>query len=234
MCKLLGFLYYNELNGKISYIVVPLIVAGIFENIKLLSDLFEFLNIKVEEEEMETDTLVINFPSLDGDGILVKDLSFSYGNDNQLRLKNVSFQIWPGQRVAIVGDNGAGKSTLIKCLIGLYRNYTGHIFYERNDLKHMSAKLVFQHVGAVFQDFSKYDFSVKENIGVGDIDHLADEERIRTAAEKSGANVFIEKLENQYETEVGSSFVQSTKRLSKKSSCHKIKGELIRLAQLYV
>ncbi|MFD3257937.1 ABC transporter ATP-binding protein [Paenibacillus lentus] len=185
---------------------ISLSIAGIFENIKLLSDLFEFLNIKVEEEETETDTPETNFPSLNSNGILVKDLSFAYDNDDQLRLKNVSFQIKPGQRVAIVGDNGAGKSTLIKCLIGLYRNYTGHIYYENTDLKHMSAKLVFQHVGAVFQDYSKYDFSVKENIGVGDIDHLDDEEGIRAAAEKSGAHAFIEKLEKQYDTEVGSTF----------------------------
>jgi ATP-binding cassette, subfamily B, bacterial len=185
---------------------VSLSVAGIFENIKLLSDLFEFLNIKVDEETVETDTPVTDFPSLDRDGIVVKDLSFAYDIDNQLRLKNVSFQIKPGQRVAIVGDNGAGKSTLIKCLMGLYRNYTGHIYYENIDLKHMSDKLVFQHVGAVFQDYSKYDFKVKENIGIGDIDHLTDDEGIRAAAEKSGANEFIEKLEKQYETEVGNSF----------------------------
>lgn len=187
-------------------VAVSLSVAGIFENIKLLSDLFDFLNIKVEEEKTETDTPAIHFPSLNQHGIVVKDLSFAYDNDKHLRLKNISFQIKPGQRVAIVGDNGAGKSTLIKCLIGLYRNYAGHIFYENTDLKHMNAKLVFQHVGAVFQDYSKYDFSVKENIGIGDIERLADEEGIRAAAEKGGAHEFIQKLEHQYETEVGNAF----------------------------
>lgn len=185
---------------------VSLSVAGIVENVKLLSDLLAFLNIKVEEETTQTDTPAIHFPSLNQHGIVVKDLSFAYDTDKKLRLKNVSFQIKPGQRVAIVGDNGAGKSTLIKCLLGLYRNYDGHIFYENTDLKHMNAKLVFQHVGAVFQDYSKYDFSIKENIGIGDIERLTDDEGIRAAAEKSGAHEFIQKLEHQYETEVGNTF----------------------------
>ncbi len=185
---------------------VSMSVAGMFENVKFLSDMFAFLNIQVEEEQAETDTPATEFPALNEHGIRVENVSFAYDIDNRLRLKNVSFHIKPGQRVAIVGDNGAGKSTLIKCLLGLYRNYTGHIYYEHTDLKHMSAKLVFQHVGAVFQDYSKYDFSVKENIGIGDLERLDDEEGIRAAAERSGAHEFIAKLEHQYETDVGNTF----------------------------
>lgn len=185
---------------------VALSLSGTFENIKLLSDLFEFLNIPLEEEEIETPKLITQFPKMNIEGIKVRNLSFAYDNDNQKRLNNISFDIKPGQRVAIVGDNGAGKSTLIKCLIGLYRNYEGDIFYENVNLKLMSPKLVFKHVGAVFQDYSRYEFTIKENIGVGNIDDISNEQAIIHAAKKSGANDFIEKLGKKYDTEVGSSF----------------------------
>ncbi|WP_169450834.1 ABC transporter ATP-binding protein [Paenibacillus taiwanensis] len=184
---------------------IALSISGIYENTLSLRDMFRFLELPSEvcaSEEMD-DT--IPFPALRKKGITVHNLSFKYSADTSWILKDISFSILPGKKIAIVGNNGAGKSTLIKCLLGLYRTYEGTILYEDVDLKQIPSKVLLRNASAVFQDFVKYEQTVKENIGYGNMDRMTDEE-ILAAAKKGDAHSFVQKLELGYETELGTSF----------------------------
>ncbi|NQX45454.1 ABC transporter ATP-binding protein [Paenibacillus tritici] len=181
---------------------IALSISGSYENFIQLSDLIEFLEIPEDKDtnEESVDTIPIVRK------LSVNNLSYSYEGNSQFTLKNISFCLERGQRVAIVGKNGAGKSTLVKCLLGLYKNYSGTILYGATDLKTISQKALHKHVSAIFQDFSKYNFSIIENIAVGEISKIEDLQQIKSAAKKSGASDFIEKLPMGYSTGLGSMF----------------------------
>jgi ABC-type multidrug transport system fused ATPase/permease subunit len=125
-----------------------------------------------------------------------KNVSFRYPGDsteNQLVLKNLSFTINPGEKVAIVGVNGSGKTTLIKLLCRVYDPTEGEILIDGNNLKDINIEDWQNAVGILFQDFPTYNLTIRQSIGVGriaDNDHTT-EERIRKAAGFSGADEFI-------------------------------------------
>ncbi|OUM95135.1 MAG: hypothetical protein A9Z00_11010 [Thermobacillus sp. ZCTH02-B1] len=108
--------------------------------------------------------------------------------------------------MSIVGENGAGKSTLIKLLLGLYTPDRGEIRIGGRNLAdfppHVRAKLF----GTVFQDFPRYSITLRENIGIGDIDALGDEEQIRRAARKGKVDAFADGLVHGYDTLLGRDF----------------------------
>lgn len=175
--------------------------SGIYEDAMYTKHYFEFLELPEEKSEVQTR----EFESPLQQGILVQDLKFSYPR-NQNTLKNISFSIKPGETIAIVGENGSGKTTLVKCLLGLYDSYEGEIRYNGIELKQIKIPSLRKHVSAVFQDFVQYPLSVKENIALGNIDKINDNDAIIRAAEKSGADQFIRYLKNSYDTDLGPYF----------------------------
>ena len=72
-----------------------------------------------------------------------------------------------GARVAFVGENGSGKTTLIKLILGLYQDYEGDIFINDINLKEISLESYYKKMGCVFQDYVKYEMSIKDNITLG-------------------------------------------------------------------
>jgi len=105
-----------------------------------------------------------------------------------------------------VGENGSGKTTLIKLLTRLYRPDRGRILLDGLDLNDWQESALRQRIGVIFQDFSRYQFLVGENIGVGDVRHFEDEERWREAAGKGMADAIIEGLPAGYDTQLGKWF----------------------------
>ncbi|MEO0888428.1 MAG: ATP-binding cassette domain-containing protein, partial [Cyanobacteria bacterium J06648_10] len=120
--------------------------------------------------------------------------------------KNVSFEVHPGESIAVVGINGAGKTTLVKLLTRLYEPTTGEITIDGIPLSEFDLKELRQNIAVLFQDFAQYKLSIQENIGFGDIENWHDGNRAQKAAQKAGISAFIERLDQQYDTKLGNLF----------------------------
>src|SRR5262249_54543039 len=121
-------------------------------------------------------------------GIRLVDVSFRYPGQEKWVLRHVDLFIPEGQSVAIVGQNGAGKTTLIKLVSRLYKPTEGRIFLDGKDLEEWDRDELLSRFAVVFQDFNQYQLKFRENVGVGAVVHLEDEERIRRAATRGGAD----------------------------------------------
>lgn len=141
-----------------------------------------------------------------------RDVSFRYGDDGGLILKNLSFSLKAGEKVAIVGENGSGKSTLIKLLCRFYDPSSGSIFINGIDLKEMDLKEWRQQLSAVFQDFGRYPLSLRENIGISKVSDLDDKEKLELAIKGAGLEYLNEKFTEGFATMLGREF--SGKELS--------------------
>lgn len=173
-------------------------IGGMYEDNLYLSNLYDFL----EEEVPKTwghATRGIN-PQ---DGIRFENVSFTYPGSSQPALKNISLHVKTGEKLAIVGENGSGKTTLIKLLTRLYTPESGRIFLDGLDLQEWDVDVLRQRIGVIFQNFVRYQFTVGENIGVGDVQYLEDKHRWQIAAEKGMAQPFIEKLPQSFKTQLG-------------------------------
>jgi len=111
-----------------------------------------------------------------------------------------------GETVALVGENGAGKTTLIKLLCRLYDPTNGRITIDGIDLRELSVIDWRQNISVVFQDYGRYNLTVRENIGFGNIDHIDNHQDIIQAAQKSGAEGIISRLPRGYDTMLGTQF----------------------------
>jgi ATP-binding cassette, subfamily B, bacterial len=138
-------------------------------------------------------------PSLRGE-ISFDDVSFDYGDDNEV-LEGVSFEVLPGQRVALVGVSGAGKSTLVSLILRLHEPRRGAIQIDGRNIKDFKLKSLRQQIGIVLQDSVLFGTTIKENIAYGKLD--ATTEEIIQAAKAANAHDFIMDLEDGYETIIG-------------------------------
>jgi ATP-binding cassette subfamily B protein len=119
-------------------------------------------------------------------------------------LKDLSFCIKKGQKIAIVGENGAGKSTLAKCLLGLYKPTSGKITVDNVEIQDIDEKSFRQNVSSLFQDYVKYQLSLRENIGFGQIDKIYDDTVLEEALTKS--NMSLDSFSKGLNTQLGTIF----------------------------
>ena len=173
-------------------------IGGMYEDNLYLSNLYDYL----EQPGLERPG-----GSADGvdacKGIAFTDVNFTYPGATTTAVRDIALDIRPGQSVALVGHNGSGKTTLVKLLAGLYRPDSGTISYQGVDLQQWDPAALKRRIGVIFQDFTRYQLKVGENIGVGDIEALTEEPRWREAARKGQAASFIESLPEHYETQLG-------------------------------
>ncbi|MCB0110553.1 MAG: ABC transporter ATP-binding protein, partial [Caldilineaceae bacterium] len=139
-------------------------------------------------------------------GIEFRNVSFRYPGTERLILQHLSFTIAPHSTVAVVGENGAGKTTLIKLLARFYDPTEGEILLDGRDLRDYALDDLRRQIGVIFQDFTRYDLTAKENIGFGQVEQLAEMARIVQAADKGGAVPVVQKLADGYETVLGRTF----------------------------
>jgi ATP-binding cassette subfamily B protein len=128
-----------------------------------------------------------------------RNVIFGYREDQPV-LKNISFKIEPGEKVAIVGATGSGKTTIISLLTRFYDDYKGQILIDSRDVRERSIEAVRKQIGLVIQDVFLFAGTIEENI------HLGNEEitphRVRQASKDVGALRFIEQLSKGFQEEV--------------------------------
>jgi ATP-binding cassette subfamily B protein len=131
-----------------------------------------------------------------------QDVCFEYsGTEGKTVLRELSFQVDPGQTVGIVGPTGAGKSTLVKLLLRFYDLQQGRITLDGRDLRELDLADLRQAVGFVSQDVFLFHGTVRENICYGSFD--VDEDSMIAAAQIAEADEFIRQLSSGYDTIVG-------------------------------
>ncbi|MFS7874318.1 ABC transporter ATP-binding protein [Streptomyces asiaticus] len=133
-------------------------------------------------------------------GIELRDVWFRYSDDHPWVLRGVSLRIPHGSTLALVGLNGTGKSTIVKLLCRFYDPTHGAILWDGVDLRDVDPAALRRRIGAVFQDYMRYDITAAENIGLGDLDSFDDRARVQTAAEQAGIHDTLVTLPQGYET----------------------------------
>lgn len=185
-------------------------ISGMYEDNLYLSNLYEFL----DQPGLETSGKITQ-GAIPNDGIRFENVTFYYDLvdadkiDEARRapaLNNVSFHLRPGDSLAIVGENGSGKTTLIKLLTRLYVPSQGRILFDGTELNDWDTYALHQQIGVIFQDFIRYQLLAGENIGVGRVEKIEEENLWRQAADKGQASAFIDDLPEQYQTQLGKWF----------------------------
>ena len=179
--------------------------SNITESALYLQDYFDFMDLKPAEEETGN---TIPIPDRITEGFRFDEVTFKYPGMETLVLDKVSFTMQAGQKLALVGENGAGKTTLVKLLLRLYEPDSGTIYLDGTDIRKFNKTAYQSLFGAIFQDYVKYYFTAKENIGIGKVEEMEVIPKIEDAAERSLADQVIADLPNQYNQVLGRRFAQ--------------------------
>ncbi|MEN3333344.1 MAG: ATP-binding cassette, subfamily bacterial, partial [Blastocatellia bacterium] len=134
-----------------------------------LKDLFDFVEM---QPTITSPVDALKVPEPIREGFVFENVGFQYQGSDRWAVRNVSFRLPPGERVAFVGENGAGKTTLTKLLARLYDPTEGRILLDGRDLREYDLASLRRAIGVIFQDFVRYAMRFDENIGVGEIDKV--------------------------------------------------------------
>jgi len=178
-------------------------LTNISEQALYITDLFDFLDTK---PAIASQPGALIAPRPIHSGFEFRNVGFAYPGASEAVLRNISFRLEANQKIALIGENGAGKTTLVKLLARLYDPSGGAILLDGVDLRDYGVEDLRQEIGVIFQDYVRYDMLARENIGLGKVQMLGDESRIRRAAEKSLASELIRKFENGYQQMLGRRF----------------------------
>jgi ATP-binding cassette subfamily B protein len=170
-----------------------------------LTDLFEFYKI---EPQIVSPKQAKKFPNPIREGFCFENVGFKYPNSDKWANRNLTFMLKVGEKLALVGENGSGKTTLVKLLARLYDPDEGRILLDGVDLKEYNLTELREHIGVIFQDFQRFQFTAGDNIAVGDIACREIPSELERAAQQSLANTVIEKLPLKYDQPLGKRFAK--------------------------
>ena len=147
-----------------------------------------------QEENAQND-----LESLKLGSIQFENVSYRYRNNPNMILRNISFSIAPGEKIAVVGDNGAGKSTLIRLLLGLDVPTEGEIRVgDGGEYR----SIIRNTTSVMLQNFFKYAYSIRDNIVISCLAEQNDAEKLREVAAWSQVDTFIEHLPAKFDTQL--------------------------------
>ena len=172
---------------------------------RLSGDLYPFLDRTVPASKTRPTESHENFfqTPQEPSHLRIENVSFLYPNTQVPVLNHINVTLKKGESVALVGPNGAGKTTLARVLLGLYRPQTGTIHVENVPLNEENRQEWLTHCSAVFQDFTSYHLTARENIIFGDLEHP---ERMEASSIAGGAASVVDGLTAGYETMLGPTF----------------------------
>ena len=185
-------------------------LGGLFLNLGVqykdslyLTEFFTLLDLK---PRISTQTNVFVLPKNITPTVEFKDVSFRYTKSGSYVLKNINLTIKSGEKLAIVGVNGAGKTTLIKLLCRFYDPTSGQIIVDGRDLREIDLASWYAVLGAIFQDYPRYNLLVKEAIAISLSSSQLDRKRVEKAAISAEADLFIKEWDKQYDQRLGKKF----------------------------
>ena len=185
---LLDLLYFSTFISIFVFAIIKLAQSS-------AERLLELMNQETEIEENP------NGIQKDISGaIKFENVSFSYPGTKNLVLKNISFEVYPGQTVAIVGTTGSGKTTLTKLISRLYDVSEGNILIDEQDIRNFALKSLRAQISYIEQDVFLFSFSIFENITFG---RLGTKDKVIEAAKQAQAHDFISELPKAYESKIG-------------------------------
>ena len=192
---------FRQSRSLIQSVLISL--SSIYEQSLYLSDLFTFFDVR---------PTVVSKPGARAvprplvSGFRFEDVGFRYPGSQRWAVRHLSFDFEPHERIALVGENGAGKTTLVKLLARLYDPDEGRILLDGVDLRDYDLDSLRKNIGIIFQDFVRYDFVLRENIGVSQIEALDDDARIREAARRSLADSVAKRVPQGFDQMLGRRF----------------------------
>lgn len=188
---------FSSINTMIMFMndAIGNYLSSLFDNIGVLKNYLEFFELS--EETSQSGDISWN------EKVEVAHISFTYPGTEQKVLDDVSFEIKKGETIALVGENGAGKSTLVRILSGVLIPDAGKVLVDGKDLFSVCQKERFRHTSAVFQQFIRYQMSLRENVEISD--ELNDEDKMKECVEKSEF-ALDERFENGYDTMLSREF----------------------------
>ena len=186
----------NAISAALTTVIAT--TSSIYEGSLFIDNMILFM------DEKQTIKPTIENPVMPltrcGHKIELKNVSFRYPGANRDVIHNINLTFEAGETVALVGLNGAGKTTLIKLITRLYDPTEGVIELDGRDIREYDTAALYKLYGIIFQDFGKYAESIADNIAFGDIEKQKTQTAVETAATYAGANGFIAKLPQTYDT----------------------------------
>jgi ATP-binding cassette, subfamily B, bacterial len=192
---------FSRLQGLLQGLVSRFSRIG--EMALYLRDLFEFLALQPTTPQAKQSRKI---PRPIQTGFRFEQVGFKYPGSEIWAIRNLSFTLHPGEKLALVGENGAGKTTLVKLLARLYEPTEGRILLDGVELHEYDTEDLRREIGVIFQDFVRYMFNVSDNIAIGNIEERENEPLVAAAAQKSLADSVIEKLPKRYAQMLGRRF----------------------------
>lgn len=187
----------NAVQGVLSSLM------ELYKDNLFLANLYEFLDLKPKQVNFPYPQI---FPSPIRQSIIFEQVGYQYANSQCKALKEINLSIHPGEVIALVGENGSGKTTLTKLLSRLYDPTEGKITIDGIELSQFDPIALRQQISVIFQDYGKYNLSVRENIGLGNISQEFNLAKIIPIAKEVGVDDFISRLPQEYETLLGKLF----------------------------
>jgi ATP-binding cassette subfamily C protein LapB len=193
-----------------SLIAITILSNKVFQPMSQIPGLFvQWGKAKVAIEDLDglyklaSDNEGVDRPitsQLQSHGVVCKDLKFAYNQDSATLLNIPNLQIWPGEKVAVLGVIGAGKSTLLKTLSGLYKPTSGKVLLDSIDMQQLSKDNISNTIGYLEQDTKLFAGTLRDNLSIGLIGIT--DERILTVCKLTGLIGLISALPKGLDTEV--------------------------------
>ena len=165
--------YASQIRDSVNQIFV--LINGLLDDTLYLDWIFQYLELPTSGDEGNYNLEKIS-------SVEFRHVCFGFSDDAVIN--NISFKIPEGKCVAVIGENGSGKSTLIKLLLGLYSNYEGEILINGIDIRNINKEHLYKRIGVVFQEYMKYETTIRENVAYGNLNSLMDEEKILDSLSK--------------------------------------------------
>jgi len=188
-------------QGQSAVSAILSAIGGMYEDNLYLSTLYEYLEMPVARSSGAA-----AYGPNRADGVRFEHVNFTYPGASEPALIDINLHLPPGSSLALVGENGSGKTTLIKLLTRLYTPNSGRVLLDGLSLTDWNDEALKARIGVIFQDFTRYQMLVGENVGAGDERYFEDEARWREAAAKGQAADFIDRLPGGYQTQLGKWF----------------------------
>lgn len=173
-------------------------IYSIYNSNLYMNQLYEFLELREEKNQGHKKQIVEPIHS-----VIFQNVSFIYPNQGEQTLNHINVSLNKGERIAIVGPNGSGKSTFIKLLTGLYEVQQGDILVNGVNIKELDMDSYMEQIAALFQDFMKYEMTLKENIGFGQIDKLHKTNKMHEVLDIVKADFLKGHSSYQFDTQLG-------------------------------